>query len=114
LILDSRVVQAIIDQHLRDAEHQQHIRDYMIRFFRADWERIVRAGFHLDKEGSSPTAAPFPKKPSREKSSSFTAKRSSRKPFSSTVSGTSTREPFGGTERSTGRISPSRPTTPGS
>lgn len=49
--IKSREIQAVIDQHLVDPNYREQIRDCMLRYFRTDWERIVRAGFHLDKEG---------------------------------------------------------------
>jgi DNA helicase-4 len=43
----SRVIQSVIDEHLKSSRYRPVIRDLMLSHFREDWERIVEGGFHL-------------------------------------------------------------------
>ena len=45
--LQSRVIQQIIDAHLRSDEFRPVIRSLMLSHFRDDWERIEKGGFNL-------------------------------------------------------------------
>ncbi|MPZ49823.1 MAG: AAA family ATPase [Dehalococcoidia bacterium] len=43
----SRVVQDVIDEHIRSQEYGQRVRELMLAHFRNDWERIVEGRFQL-------------------------------------------------------------------
>jgi len=45
----SRSLQSVIDDFLRDSRFKDKIRSLMLEHFRADWERIVKGGYDLEK-----------------------------------------------------------------
>ncbi|MCX2976367.1 UvrD-helicase domain-containing protein [Candidatus Marimicrobium litorale] len=46
----SRSLQSVIDDFLRDSRFKEKIRSLMLEHFRADWEKIVRGGYDLEKK----------------------------------------------------------------
>lgn len=46
----SRVIQQIIDDYLREPESYKNIRQIMMMHFRADWERIISGGYERSKD----------------------------------------------------------------
>jgi len=46
----SRALQTLIDDHMRDPDYRERIRNVMMTHFRSDWERIVAGGFERSKE----------------------------------------------------------------
>ncbi len=46
----SRALQTLINDHMRDPDYRERIRNVMMTHFRSDWERIVAGGFERSKE----------------------------------------------------------------
>jgi DNA helicase-4 len=46
----SRAIQEVIDEHIRDAPWGARIQSVMLRYFREDWEEIIRRGSNLSME----------------------------------------------------------------
>ena len=46
----SRTFQRVIDNHLRDPDSYEQIRDLMIEHFRLDWDKIIRGRYEKTKE----------------------------------------------------------------
>lgn len=46
----SRVIQDVIDDHLKDHGFFNQIKEIMLAFFRSDWERIIMGGYYMDME----------------------------------------------------------------
>lgn len=43
----SRIVQDVIDELIRDPQHQSHVREVMLSYFRKDWGEVLRRGDNL-------------------------------------------------------------------
>jgi len=46
----SRLIQTVIDEHLRDRATFEQMRKVMLAHFRTDWERIIQGGYNLNPD----------------------------------------------------------------